>query len=158
MTTIYNFSANDLAGRRIYFSDFVDKALLIVNTASKCGFAPQFASLQMLHERYCDRGLIVIGFPCNQFGAQEPYDSAITKTFCQLNYGVDFLMMEKIKVNGRHAHPLYVWLKSECGGLFTDEIKWNFTKFLVNRDGKVISRYAPITKPEAIMDDIENIL
>lgn len=154
----YNFTAQDLLGNTIDFADFTGKVLLIVNTASECGFTPQFAGLQALHERYSDQGLVVIGFPCNQFGKQEPNDGAAIGEFCQRNYGVEFLMMQKIDVNGEHAHPIYTWLKSEQGGLLTDDIKWNFTKFLIGRDGKVIDRYAPMTKPENLAADIETAL
>lgn len=154
----YNFTAQDLLGNTIDFADFTGKVLLIVNTASECGFTPQFAGLQALHERYSDQGLVVIGFPCNQFGKQEPNDGAAIGEFCQRNYGVEFLMMQKIDVNGEHAHPIFTWLKSEQGGLLTDDIKWNFTKFLIGRDGKVIDRYAPMTKPENLATDIETAL
>lgn len=154
MTTIYDFCAQDLLGNTIDFADFTGKVLLIVNTASECGFTPQFAGLQVLHEQYHEQGLVVIGFPCNQFGKQEPYDGAAISEFCQRNYGVEFLMMQKIDVNGEHAHPIFTWLKSQQGGLLTDGIKWNFTKFLIGRDGKVIDRYAPMTKPENLTADI----
>ena len=158
MSVIYNFTAQDLLGNTVNFADFTGKVLLIVNTASECGFTPQFAGLQALHERYSDQGLVVIGFPCNQFGKQEPNDGAAIGEFCQRNYGVEFLMMQKIDVNGEHAHPIYTWLKSQQGGLLTDDIKWNFTKFLIGRDGKVIDRYAPMTKPENLATDIEHAL
>ena len=158
MSVIYNFTAQDLLGNTIDFADFTGKVLLIVNTASECGFTPQFAGLQALHEQYHDQGLVVIGFPCNQFGKQEPNDGAAIGEFCQRNYGVEFLMMQKIDVNGEHAHPIFTWLKSEQGGLLTDDIKWNFTKFLIGRDGKVIDRYAPMTKPENLAADIETAL
>lgn len=158
MSVIYDFTAQDLLGNTIDFADFTGKVLLIVNTASECGFTPQFAGLQALHEQYHDQGLVVIGFPCNQFGKQEPNDGAAIGEFCQRNYGVEFLMMQKIDVNGEHAHPIYTWLKSEQGGLLTDDIKWNFTKFLIGRDGKVIDRYAPMTKPENLAADIETAL
>lgn len=158
MSVIYDFTAQDLLGNTIDFADFTGKVLLIVNTASECGFTPQFAGLQALHEQYHDQGLVVIGFPCNQFGKQEPNDGAAIGEFCQRNYGVEFLMMQKIDVNGEHAHPIYTWLKSEQGGLLTDDIKWNFTKFLIGRDGKVIDRYAPMTKPENLTADIESAL
>ncbi len=158
MSVIYDFTAQDLLGNTIDFADFTGKVLLIVNTASECGFTPQFAGLQALHEQYHDQGLVVIGFPCNQFGKQEPNDGAAIGEFCQRNYGVEFLMMQKIDVNGEHAHPIYTWLKSEQGGLLTDGIKWNFTKFLIGRDGKVIDRYAPMTKPENLTADIESAL
>ncbi|MCC3308175.1 glutathione peroxidase [Psychrobacter sanguinis] len=158
MSTIYDFSAKDLSGNNVDFSDFKDKVLLIVNTASKCGFTPQFEGLEKLHQQYKDQGLVVIGFPCNQFGSQDPGSNDEIGAFCQKNYGVDFLMMEKIDVNGNNEHPLYTWLKKQEGGFLTDGIKWNFTKFLVNRQGKVVERYAPTTKPESIEADIVKLL
>lgn len=158
MTSIYDFTAQDLLGNTIDFAGFTNKVLLIVNTASECGFTPQFAGLQALHERYSDQGLVVIGFPCNQFGKQEPNDGVAIGEFCQKNYGVEFLMMQKIDVNGEHTHPIYTWLKQQHSGLLTDGIKWNFTKFLIGRDGKVIDRYAPMTKPESLVADIETAL
>lgn len=158
MSTIYDFSAKDLSGNNVDFSDFKDKVLLIVNTASKCGFTPQFESLEKLHQQYKDQGLVIIGFPCNQFGSQDPGSNDEIGAFCQKNYGVDFLMMEKIDVNGNNEHPLYTWLKKQEGGFLTDGIKWNFTKFLVNRQGEVVERYAPTTKPESIEADIVKLL
>lgn len=158
MSTIYDFSAKDLSGNNVDFSDFKDKLLLIVNTASKCGFTPQFEGLEKLHQQYKDQGLVVIGFPCNQFGSQDPGSNDEIGAFCQKNYGVDFLMMEKIDVNGNNEHPLYTWLKKQEGGFLTDGIKWNFTKFLVNRQGEVVERYAPTTKPESIEADIVKLL
>lgn len=158
MSTIYDFSAKDLSGNNVDFSDFKDKVLLIVNTASKCGFTPQFEGLEKLHQQYKDQGLVVIGFPCNQFGSQDPGSNDEIGAFCQKNYGVDFLMMEKIDVNGNNEHPLYTWLKKQEGGFLTDGIKWNFTKFLVNRQGEVVERYAPTTKSESIEADIVKLL
>lgn len=158
MSTIYDFSAKDLSGNNVDFSDFKDKVLLIVNTASKCGFTPQFEGLEKLHQQYKDQGLVVIGFPCNQFGSQDPGSNDEIGAFCQKNYGVDFLMMEKIDVNGNNEHPLYTWLKKQEGGFLTDGIKWNFTKFLVNSQGEVVERYAPTTKPESIESDIVKLL
>ncbi len=158
MSTIYDFSAKDLSGNNVDFSDFKDKVLLIVNTASKCGFTPQFEGLEKLHQQYKNQGLVVIGFPCNQFGSQDPGSNDEIGAFCQKNYGVDFLMMEKIDVNGNNEHPLYTWLKKQEGGFLTDGIKWNFTKFLVNRQGEVVERYAPTTKPESIEADIVKLL
>lgn len=158
MSTIYDFSAKDLSGNNVDFSDFKDKVLLIVNTASKCGFTPQFEGLEKLHQQYKDQGLVVIGFPCNQFGSQDPGSNDEIGAFCQKNYGVDFLMMEKIDVNGNNEHPLYTWLKKQEGGFLTDGIKWNFTKFLVNSQGEVVERYAPTTKPESIEADIVKLL
>lgn len=158
MTTIYDFSANDITGNNIDFKDFQDKALLIVNTASKCGFTSQLAGLQELHAKYHQQGLVIIGFPCNQFGGQEPYDNSKIGEFCQKNYGVDFLMMQKIDVNGNNAHPVFNFLKSQQGGILGDAIKWNFTKFLISRDGKVVGRYAPTTKPSDLEKDIKKAL
>ena len=148
MSTIYDFSAKDLSGNNVDFSDFKDKVLLIVNTASKCGFTPQFEGLEKLHQQYKNQGLVVIGFPCNQFGSQDPGSNDEIGAFCQKNYGVDFLMMEKIDVNGNNEHPLYTWLKKQEGRFLTDGIKWNFTKFLIGRDGKPLRRFAPFTTPE----------
>lgn len=158
MSTIYDFSAKDLSGNNVDFSDFKDKVLLIVNTASKCGFTLQFEGLEKLHQQYKGQGLVVIGFPCNQFGSQDPGSNDEIGAFYQKNYGVDFLMMEKIDVNGNNEHPLYTWLKKQEGGFLTDGIKWNFTKFLVNRQGEVVERYAPTTKPESIEADIVKLL
>ncbi|WP_296402251.1 glutathione peroxidase [Psychrobacter sp.] len=158
MSEIYDFKANDLNGNEIEFSQFKNKALLIVNTASKCGFTPQFEGLEQLHQKYQDQGLVVIGFPCNQFGSQDPGSNEEIGAFCQKNYGVDFLMMEKIDVNGKAEHPIYTWLKKQEGGFLTDGIKWNFTKFLINPQGQVVHRYAPTTKPEAIESDIKKLL
>ena len=138
--------------------DYRSKTILIVNTASKCGFTPQFKGLEALYQQYKDQGLMVIGFPCNQFGSQDPGTNDEIGTFCQKNYGVTFQMMAKVEVNGSDAHPIFKWLKEQKGGLLTDGIKWNFTKFLVGCDGQVIDRYAPTTKPEAIKADIEKAL
>ena len=154
MTTVYDFNAIDIRGQSVDFSQFKDKVLLIVNTASRCGFTPQLAGLQELHEKYHNKGLMVIGFPCNQFGGQEPDDEHNINEFCQMNYGVDFLMMSKIDVNGDNTHPIFKFLKGEKGGLFTDNIKWNFTKFLISRDGTVQKRYAPTTTPQSLESDI----
>lgn len=143
MTTIYTFTATDIRGNVVNFADFKNKVLLIVNTASRCGFTPQLACLQELHAKYHNKGLVVIGFPCNQFGGQEPDDETGIASFCEMNYGVDFLMMSKVDVNGDNAHPIFEFLKREQGGILTDAIKWNFTKFLVGRHGKVLDRYAP---------------
>lgn len=156
--TIYQFNADTLTGQNKDFSEYAGKVLLIVNTASKCGLTPQYEGLEQLHKDYHDKGLEVIGFPCNQFGHQEPGDAGEITEFCQLNYGVSFQMMDKIDVNGDNAHPIYKWLKTQKGGLITDAIKWNFGKFLVGKDGKVVKRYAPTTKPEAIASDIEKLL
>ncbi|OAU95184.1 MULTISPECIES: glutathione peroxidase [Moraxella] len=158
MTSVYDFSATDLTGQQVNLSSFKGKVLLIVNTASQCGFTPQFAGLQVLHDRYHAQGLVIIGFACNQFGNQEPNTGTAIGEFCQRHYGAQFLMMDQIKVNGDNAHPLFQWLKSQQGGVFGDAIKWNFTKFLIGRDGQVIKRYAPITKPESLTADIEKAL
>lgn len=158
MNTIYDFSAERIDGSQQAFSDYRDNVLLIVNTASNCGFTPQFADLEAVYQCYKAQGLVVIGFPCNQFGAQDPDSNENIGTFCQKNYGVTFPMMAKVAVNGKEAHPIYQWLKAQKGGVLTDSIKWNFTKFLVSRDGEVLDRYAPTTKPDAIKQDIEQAL
>ncbi|HEY3600134.1 MAG TPA: glutathione peroxidase [Paraburkholderia sp.] len=159
MTSIYSFSVRTLGGEAITLERYRGKPMLIVNTASECGFTPQYAGLQDLHEHYGARGLAVLGFPCNQFGKQEPGDAEQIGSFCEKNYGVSFQMFDKIDVNGASAHPLYKFLTEEAPGLLGFEaIKWNFTKFLVDRDGNVVKRYAPVTKPEAITEDIERLL
>ena len=159
MSSVYDFSALDIHGQTVKLEQVRGKPLLIVNTASACGFTPQFAGLQALHEAYADKGLVVLGFPCNQFGGQDPKSNDEIEQFCQLNYGVNFRMMEKIEVNGAGAHPLYQWLKGEKPGVLgTEGIKWNFTKFLVGKDGQVLKRYAPTDKPESIKADIEAAL
>lgn len=144
-----------LDGEMKELADYKDKVVLIVNTASKCGFTPQYQSLEALYNKYRDQGLVILGFPCNQFGRQEPGDSEEIGAFCQKNYGVTFPIFEKIDVNGDHAAPIYKDLKSEAPGLLgTQKIKWNFTKFLVSRKGEIIDRYAPTTKPEDMEEDI----
>jgi glutathione peroxidase len=159
MTTAYDFSATDIDGQPQALSQYQGKVLLIVNVASKCGFTPQYAGLEQLWRAYRDRGLVVMGFPCDQFGHQEPGDPAEIKNFCSLTYDVDFPMFAKIEVNGAGTHPLWQWLKDEKGGLLgIDAIKWNFTKFLVGRDGRVRKRYAPTDKPESMARDIEAAL
>src|SRR4051812_18489883 len=151
MTTIYDFEATDIAGKPVQLKQFQGKPLLVVNTASACGFTPQFGGLEALHQRYGDKGLVVLGFPCNQFGAQDPGSDAEIGAFCQKNYGVSFPMMSKVDVNGAAAHPLYKWLTKEAPGLLgSTGIKWNFTKFLVGKDGAVIRRYAPQDTPESL--------
>ena len=153
------FEAHDITGQPLSFSQFQGRVLLIVNTASACGFTPQFKGLEELWQRYRDRGLTVIGFPCNQFGAQDPKPNAEIAQFCQLNYGVSFPMMSKVDVNGAKAHPLFQWLKQQAPGLLGSEgIKWNFTKFLVGRDGRVLRRYAPQDAPAKLATDIEAAL
>jgi glutathione peroxidase len=148
-----------LDGQQKTLADFEAKAVLVVNTASQCGFTPQYQGLERLWQRYKDRGLVVLGFPCNQFGHQDPGSEAEIASFCALNYGVSFPMMSKVEVNGPNAHPLYRWLTEAAPGVLgTRAIKWNFTKFLVGRDGQVIRRYAPTDKPEALRADIERAL
>ncbi len=159
MSSIYDFSATDITGKTQDLAQFRGKPMLIVNTASACGFTPQFAGLQALHAAYGAKVLVVLGFPCNQFGGQDPKPEAEIAQFCQSNYGVDFQMMGKIEVNGSDAHPIYQWLKGEKPGfLGTEAIKWNFTKFLIGKDGQVIKRYAPTDKPESLAADIEAAL
>ncbi len=157
--SVYDFNAQGIDGKPAPLADYRGKVLLIVNTASECGFTPQFAGLEKLWEQYSVRGLAVLGFPCNQFGHQDPGNDAEIASFCSVNYGVSFPMMSKIEVNGNGAHPLYKWLTAEAPGLLgTKLIKWNFTKFLIGRDGRVIKRYAPTDTPEALAADIEKAL
>lgn len=158
MTSLQDFSATAIDGGQIDLAQYAGKVVLVVNTASKCGFTPQFEGLQELHEKYADQGLVVIGFPCDQFGHQDPGTDEEIGAFCQKNYGVTFQMMSKIEVNGDGAHPLYQWLRDQKSGLIGDKIKWNFTKYLVGRDGQVVDRYAPTTKPEKLAKDIEKAL
>ncbi|MEI6486333.1 MAG: glutathione peroxidase [Sphingomonadales bacterium] len=159
MTSIYEFSAKTIDGRNISMRDFEGKVLLIVNTASKCGFTPQYEGLEALHRKYGPNGFAVLGFPCNQFGAQEPGNAEEIANFCKLTYDVDFPLFAKIDVNGDNAHPLFRMLKAEAPGLLGSEaIKWNFTKFLVDRQGQVQERFAPTTKPEAMAGEIEKLL
>ncbi|MDD2880061.1 MAG: glutathione peroxidase [Rhodoferax sp.] len=159
MTTVYDFEALSIDGKSVAMNQFKGKALLIVNTASACGFTPQFTGLEQLHERYGKDGLVVLGFPCNQFGAQDAGTNDEIASFCQRNYGVTFPMMAKIEVNGEQAHPLYHWLCSEAPGLLgSKRIKWNFTKFLVGKNGQVRKRYAPTDMPESLNEDIEAAL
>jgi glutathione peroxidase len=159
MTTLYDFEAETLDGKPAALSDYRGKVVLVVNTASKCGFTPQYKGLEALWAKYRDRGLVVLGFPCNQFGAQEPGDAEEIASFCSLTYGVDFPMMRKIDVNGPKAHPLYVWLKAQRKGVLgTEGVKWNFTKFLVDRNGNVVDRFAPTVDPKALEGAIEALL
>lgn len=159
MTTAYDFSATDIDGQTRSLQEFQGKALLIVNVASQCGFTPQYTGLEALWREYRDRGLVVIGFPCDQFGHQEPGNEAEIRNFCSLNYDVSFPMFAKIEVNGEQAHPLWQWLKKQKSGLLgISAIKWNFSKFLIGRDGRVIERYAPTDKPESLRGDIEAAL
>jgi glutathione peroxidase len=158
-SSIYDFSADSLAGKRADLAALKGKVLLIVNTASQCGFTPQYKGLQALYEKYRDQGFEVLGFPCNQFGAQEPGDAEGIAAFCDQTYGVTFPMFAKVDVNGGRADPLFTHLKGEAPGVLgTKDIKWNFTKFLVDREGNVIGRYAPTTRPEAMSGDIEKLL
>ena len=157
--SIYDFSALSIAGKPADLSTQRGKVMLIVNTASACGFTPQFAGLEQLWNDYRERGLLVIGFPSNQFGAQDPGSNDEIASFCSLNYGVNFPMMAKVDVNGAQAHPLWKWLTAEAPGILgSHAVKWNFTKFLVGKDGKVLKRYAPTDKPESLRKDIEGAL
>jgi glutathione peroxidase len=158
MSSLFDFSAASITGQQQELSEYEGKVVLVVNTASKCGFTPQYAGLQELHERYADRGLVVLGFPCDQFAHQEPGSEDEISEFCQVNYGVSFPMFAKVDVNGKDAHPVFRWLRSQKGGLLGDRIKWNFTKFLVNRQGEVVERYGSTTKPEKLAADIEALL
>ena len=158
MTTAYDFEATDIEGVQRTLADYRGKVLLVVNTASKCGFTPQYEGLEELYRTYAERGLVVLGFPCNQFNHQEPGAEDEIAAFCSTTYDVTFPMFAKIDVNGDGAHPLYQWLKGEQGGVLGDRIKWNFTKFLVDREGKVVERYAPATKPDKIAADVEPLL
>ena len=159
MSSIYDFDAQQINGENVSLYSYRGKVMLIVNTASKCGFTPQFGGLEELHKAYTGKGLVVLGFPCNQFGSQDPGADGEIAEFCQVNYGVSFPMMGKIEVNGPAAHPLYKWLSSEAPGLLgTKAIKWNFTKFLVGKDGQVIRRYAPTDKPADLAKDVETAL
>lgn len=158
MTTAYDFSATDIAGVDRQLADYRGKVILIVNTATACGFTPQLKGLEELYKTYVDRGLVILGFPCDQFGHQNPEDAGGTADFCEKNYGVTFQLFDKIDVNGDDAHPLYQWLKKEKGGLGPSKIKWNFTKFLVDPEGNVVKRFGSTTKPEKIADDIEKLL
>jgi glutathione peroxidase len=157
--SVYDFTAKNLAGQDVSLSDFRGQVLLIVNTASKCGFTPQYAGLEELYEKLHPEGLTILGFPCNQFGAQEPGSESEIGAFCQKNYGISFPMFAKIDVNGADAHPLYQYLKKDRKGLLgTEAIKWNFTKFLIGRDGEPVARYAPQTKPEDLEAPVRKLL
>jgi glutathione peroxidase len=159
MTTIYDFSALDIAGRETALAEHRGQVLLIVNTASKCGFTPQYEGLDALHREFAPRGFAVLGFPCNQFAGQEPGDAGEIADFCKLAFDVSFPMFAKVEVNGQGAHPLFTWLKAQAPGVLgVRAVKWNFTKFLVDRNGQVVSRYAPITKPAAIRQAIEALI
>jgi len=157
--SIYDFKATLLNGEEVDLDAYRGKVLLIVNTASECGFTPQYAGLETLYQNLKSKGFVVLGFPCNQFGAQEPGDATTIGQFCQVNFGVTFPMFAKIEVNGENTHPLYAYLKHEAAGLLgTEAIKWNFTKFLVDREGQVVERYAPATKPEDLTQAVEALL
>jgi len=159
MTSVYDFSAQTIAGKTRTLADFKGKVLLVVNTASKCGFTPQYKGLEALHKKYKDKGFAVLGFPSNQFGQQEPGPESEIAEFCEMNYGVTFPLHAKLDVNGDGTHPLFARLKEAAPGLLgTKAIKWNFTKFLIGKDGGVIERYAPTTKPEDLERDIERVL
>jgi glutathione peroxidase len=158
-STVYDYSATSIEGQPVEMSTYQDKVLLIVNTASQCGFTPQYQGLQELHTKFASRGFAVLGFPCNQFGQQEPGSAADIQSFCETRYGVSFPLFEKIDVNGANAHPLFKFLEKAAPGILgTENIKWNFTKFLVDRSGKVIKRYASTAEPKDIAKDIEQIL
>lgn len=159
MASVHDFTAQSIDGKPQRLSDYKGKVLLVVNVASKCGFTPQYRGLEALWRKYEDKGLVILGFPCDQFGHQEPGDEAEIQSFCSMTYDVSFPMFAKIEVNGPGAHPLYQHLKAEAPGLLgTEGVKWNFTKFLVDRSGKVVKRYAPTDKPEAIEPDIVALL
>jgi glutathione peroxidase len=159
MTSVYDFSARTIDGDEQKLSAYKGKTLLVVNVASKCGFTPQYTGLEALYEKFKDKGLVVLGFPCDQFGHQEPGDESEIKNFCSLNYDVKFPLFAKIEVNGANTHPLYKYLKAQAKGLLGSEsIKWNFTKFLVDADGKVVTRYAPTDTPEKIEKDVARML
>ncbi len=157
--TVYNFEVETLDGKPVNMKDFSGKALLIVNTASKCGFTPQYQGLEELYEKYRDKGFVILGFPCNQFGRQEPGSGSDIRKFCDTNYNISFPLFSKIKVNGADSHPLYKFLKNEAPGkLGIQRIPWNFTKFLISKDGKVIRRFSPATRPDRIEPHIQKLL
>jgi glutathione peroxidase len=157
-TTFYDFNAKTLQGKEVSMEEFKGKTVLVVNTASQCGLTPQFEGLEKLYEKYKDQGLVVLGFPCNQFANQEPGDEKSISEGCVLNYGVSFPMFSKVDVNGNTAHPIYKYLKSKLGGILGSRIKWNFTKFLIDDKGRPVKRFAPITKPEDLEKDIVRLL
>ncbi len=154
----YQFSAKSLQGNEIKMDSYKGKTILVVNTASKCGLTPQFEGLEKLYQDYKDKGLVILGFPCNQFANQEPGDEKSISEGCMINYGVTFPMFSKIEVNGENAHPIYKYLRKELGSIFGSKIKWNFTKFLIDSNGKPIKRFAPVTKPEKIAVYLEKIM
>ena len=155
--SVYDINVKTMSGDEKNLSEYYGKVLLIVNTASKCGFTPQFDGLQKLYKKYSEKGLIVLGFPCNQFGNQDPKNDAEIKSFCSLNYGVTFPLFSKIEVNGENEHPLYKFLKSKASGFLSTDIKWNFTKFLIDKNGNVIKRFSPATKPEELEEYIQKL-
>ncbi|WP_026571407.1 MULTISPECIES: glutathione peroxidase [Sediminibacillus] len=155
---VYDFSATTISGEDISLKEYEGQAMLIVNTASKCGFTPQYAGLQQLYDAYREKGLVVLGFPSNQFMNQEPGSEETIQDFCQVNYGVTFPLFSKVDVKGKDAHPLFAYLSKQAPGILSGQIKWNFTKFLVDKDGHVVKRYAPSTKPESIEADIRQLL
>ena len=158
MENFYQFNAKSLEGKDISMKNYEGKVVLIVNTASKCGFTPQYEGLEALYKKYQDKGLVILGFPCNQFAGQEPGNETQIGTFCSLNFGVTFPLFSKIEVNGKNAHPLYKFLKVQLPGTLGNEIKWNFTKFLMDRKGNPVKRFGSTTKPEDITEDIEKLL
>ncbi|MDD2528856.1 MAG: glutathione peroxidase [Lentimicrobiaceae bacterium] len=154
----YDFKARQLQGETVSMGEFKGKTVLVVNTASKCGLTPQYEGLEKLYQKYKDKDFVVVGFPCNQFGSQEPGDANDIQEFCEINYGVTFPMFAKVDVNGENAHPIYKFLKTQLGGIFGNKIKWNFTKFLIDKNGKPVKRFSPMTKPEKMESAIEKIL
>ena len=154
MKNFYDLSVKSPSGKEIKMSDYQGKTVLVVNTATQCGLTPQFAGLEALHQKYKDKGLVILGFPCNQFGDQEPETNENMEQVCEVNHGVTFQLTEKVEVNGAGTHPVFAYLKGKLGGLFGSKIKWNFTKFLVDKNGKPVKRFAPITKPESMERDI----
>ncbi|MBP1663686.1 MAG: glutathione peroxidase [Bacteroidetes bacterium] len=154
----YDFKALNMQDKEVSMSDYKGKVILVVNTASKCGYTPQFASLEALYEKYKDKGFVILGFPCNQFGNQDPGTNEEIQSFCKVNYGVTFPMFSKIDVNGENAHPIFIYLKNTLSGTITDNIKWNFTKFLIDRSGEPLKRYGSNVKPESIEADIVELL
>ncbi|MGR3812208.1 glutathione peroxidase [Jiulongibacter sp. NS-SX5] len=156
--SLYDFEANTIKGQKKSLAEFEGKTVLVVNTASKCGLTPQFEGLENLYQKYQEKDFVILGFPCDQFANQEPGNSEQIEEFCQLNYGVSFPMFEKIEVNGKNTHPVFKFLKSNLGGLFGSRVKWNFTKFLVDKNGKPVKRFAPTTKPEKIDQYLQKML
>ncbi|MCI5081494.1 MAG: glutathione peroxidase [Saprospiraceae bacterium] len=158
MKNFYELEAENIKGQQVKMEEYKDKLVMVVNTASKCGLTPQYEGLEELYQKYRDQGLVILGFPCNQFAGQEPGDESDIQEFCQLNYGVSFPMFAKVDVNGKAAHPVFKYLKSKLGSIFGRGIKWNFTKFLVDQNGKPVKRFAPTTKPKSIEPYIQKML